>query len=61
MNYQLIVKIPIDALDDIEARETANSILGDIHNYLMSEKTDKKLQRVYKDRSPEKIFLDTGS
>jgi hypothetical protein len=61
MDYQLTIRISIDALDDIEARKMAKDILDDIYNHLMSEKTDKKLQRVYKDRAPEKVALNTGS
>jgi len=57
MNYQLTIRIPIDALDDVEARKMANDILDDIYNHLMSEKTDRKLQRIYKDRAPERISM----
>jgi hypothetical protein len=57
MDYQLIIKVPLEAMDDLQAREYAKTILYDVGAHLLNEKTEKKLQRVYKDRPPEKVTL----
>lgn len=57
MDYQLIIKIPFEAMDDLQAREIAKTILYDVGAHLLNEKTEKKLQRVYKDRPPDKVVL----
>lgn len=57
MDYQLTIKVPLEAMDDLQAREIAKTILYDVGAHLLNEKTEKKLQRVYKDRPPEKVIL----
>lgn len=54
MKYQLIIKIPFEALDDVEAREKAKLIT---ENYLYKEGTEQKLQRVYPDKPPVGVNL----
>jgi hypothetical protein len=54
MNYQLIIKIPFEALDDIEAREKAKGILnGTVHK----EKSEIKLQAVFPNKPPVKVTI----
>ena len=57
MDYQITIRVPFAALDDLEAREKAKCILGNTDVLLSDEKVEKKLQRVYKDRPPEKVTL----
>jgi hypothetical protein len=57
MDYQIIVKVPFSAFDDLEAREKAKSILSNTDVLLSDEKVEKKLQRVFKDRPPERVVL----
>lgn len=54
LDYQIIVKIPIKALDDIEARKMAQTVIYDFES--LKEK-EVKLQRVHKNKSPEGITL----
>lgn len=53
-DYMLIIKIPLKALDDIEAREKAKVI---IQNKNISDESDVKLQEVFKNQSPRKVVL----
>lgn len=57
MEYQLIIKVPFEALDDIEAREIAHRFSDHPDTFLLRDDVDKKVQRVYKDRPPEKINI----
>ena len=51
--YQLILKFPFEAIDDLEAREKAMDMLEDFE----LDKDVAKLQRVFKDKAPEKVTL----
>ena len=57
MDYQITIRVPFSALDDLEAREKAKCILGNTDVLLSDEKVEKKLQRVYKDRPPERLVI----
>lgn len=50
-NYQLLIKIPFEAMDDLDARHLATM-------FLIDEKADVKLQEVYKDRAPRGIYFE---
>lgn len=50
--YQLMIKIPFEALDDIDARHVATMFLID------EAAADVKLQEVYKDKAPRGIFFE---
>jgi hypothetical protein len=50
-NYQLLIKIPFKALDDIDARHVASM-------FLIDEKAEVKLQEIYTDKSPRRIFFE---
>jgi hypothetical protein len=55
MDYQIIIKVPFEAIDDIEARTKAKDIIQDPVRYL--NKDNIKFQRVHKDKAPEGIPL----
>jgi hypothetical protein len=57
MDYQITLRVPFSALDDLQAREIAKTILYDVGSHLLNEKTEKKLQRVYKDRPPDRLVI----
>jgi hypothetical protein len=56
-NYQLIIKIPFSAMDDPDARLRARDIIENSEIMFQGDLPDYKLQRVYKDKSPEGIKL----
>jgi len=51
-NYQLLIKIPFEALDDIDARHVATMFQID------EAAADVKLQEVYKDKAPRGIYFE---
>jgi hypothetical protein len=51
-NYQLLIKIPFKALDDIDARHVASMYQID------QAAADVKLQEVYKDKAPRGIYFE---
>lgn len=54
--YQLILKIPFEALDDMEARQISEGHLREIrHNDLI----EPKLQKIYEGQPPKGIFLSS--
>jgi hypothetical protein len=55
MDYQVILKIPFSAMDDVEARDKAKDIVA--NPVLYKEQTGVKFQKVHKDRAPEGIKL----
>ena len=50
-DYQLMIKIPFKALDDVDARHVASM-------FLIDEKSEVKLQEIYKDRPPRGIYFE---
>lgn len=52
-DFQILVKIPIKANDDVDARLQTRKILEEKG----IQKEEAKLQRVYKDRTPEGIWI----
>jgi hypothetical protein len=57
MQYQLIVKIPFEALDDAAARQEALVLQDATKVQIPHEGAEYKLQRVYKDKAPEGVKL----
>lgn len=55
LDYQLIIKIPLKALDDVAARTEANLAVADLQAYVSKDTTDMKLQRVYADKPPHGV------
>lgn len=53
--YQLILKIPFEALDDMEARKITEGHLKEIRH---SDLIEPKLQKIYEDKPPVGIFLN---
>ena len=49
--YQLMIKIPFKALDDIDARHLATM-------FLIDQAAEVKLQEVYSDKPPRGIFFE---
>ena len=52
---QLVLRIPINAIDDVQAREIAKKTLFQFG--ALPEGTDVKLQRVFKNAPPEAIVF----
>jgi len=52
--YQLIIKIPIEAIDDVDSRKKAKEI---INNRLDALECSFKLQEIYEDKAPRRIAL----
>jgi hypothetical protein len=55
--YQVIIKVPFEALDDIQAREKAQAMLSDIHRQY-KDPTEAKLQEVYDNKPPRGVALN---
>ena len=55
MGYQLTVRIPLVAMDDIEARQKAQDLLKEMKT---PDTTVKKLQRIQVGKPPEGVKLD---
>jgi len=55
MKYQMIVRIPFEGLDDIEARAVAQKIKGDME--AIYEDSVCKLQEVFETKPPRGINL----
>lgn len=53
-NYQLIVNIPLQAIDDMEVRKKMNEIFVKME---VPETARIKLQEVYNDRQPRAVNL----
>lgn len=53
--HQLVLRIPISAIDDVQVREIAGKILSQLGD--LPEGADVKLQRLYKNAQPESITL----
>jgi hypothetical protein len=56
MQYQLVVKFPFEAIDDVQAREKAQAMLSDIHRQY-NDPTEAKLQEVFVNKPPRGIAL----
>ena len=54
-DYQLNIKIPYEAMDDIQARQMAQEILK---NSPVSDDTTVKLQRLQSGKPPEGVKLE---
>jgi len=52
--YMLTLKIPIDALDDIDLRSKAKEIIEKVK---LSENSEVKLQEIYNSKPPRKIEI----
>jgi hypothetical protein len=52
--YQLVIKVPFEAMDDVEARKKAKEIFN---NRLDPLECSFKLQEVYGDKVPRGIAL----
>jgi len=57
LEYQLIIKIPFNAIDDIEARQKAHKFQEDVYSIEHSEDISVKLQETFQDKSPRGIPL----
>lgn len=53
-NYQLIIRIPFEAFDDVEARQRAREMLV-VHK--APEESVVKLQRLRENKEPEGVKL----
>jgi hypothetical protein len=57
MEYQLIIKIPYEALDDVDAREKAKMIIDSPELQIRKTDTEMKLQRVFQNEPPVGVRL----
>ena len=56
--YQLIIKIPIQGMDDPQAREMAKEIIADINCHTENVTANTyKLQKVFNDKEPVGVFI----
>jgi hypothetical protein len=53
-DYQLVIKVPIEALDDIDARQKSQQVIKDLN---ISGHT-LKLQRLYLDKEPTGVSIN---
>lgn len=53
--YLLTLRLPFDAFDNLDARLTVRTLLDRLS--LSEDEWEHKLQRVYKDKEPEKVLL----
>ena len=57
-DYSLTLRIPLKCIDDIEAREVSNKIVGSLsglENFIKITKTNVKLQKIFQNKPPESI------
>ena len=60
MKYQLIIKIPFEAMDDIQAREIAENFSVESDSMIYGpEKAEVKVQEVFETKPPRGITLNT--
>ena len=52
--YHLVIKVPFEAIDDVEARKYSQL---DLYSQIPLEKAEFKLQEVYEDKPPRGISL----
>jgi hypothetical protein len=57
MNYLINIKLPFEALDDLEARQKAKEVIRKIQSILIDQKLSIKLQENFEDKSPRNIPL----
>lgn len=55
MKYQLIIKVPFEAMDDIAARQKAKQYAKEVK--AIAPDADEKLQEVYSDKPPRGINI----
>lgn len=53
--YLLTLRLPFDAFDNVDARLAVRALLDRLD--LSEEGWEQKLQRVHKDKEPEKVLL----
>ena len=54
--YQLVVKMPIEAMDDIDARQKAKELI----EYIRVVGYSSKLQRLYPDKEPIGVSINNN-
>jgi hypothetical protein len=57
MKYLLNIKLPFEALDDLEARQKAADFIKKIQSILSDRELSIKLQENFEDKSPRSIPL----
>lgn len=54
MNYQISIRIPLEAVDDIAARQKYKKMIEEMS---IPQNSKIKLQRVYDDKEPEGLKI----
>jgi hypothetical protein len=57
MKYLLTIRLPFEALDDLEARQKSREIAKVIEGALVDQELSIKLQENFEDKSPRSIPL----
>lgn len=57
MKYLINIKLPFEALDDLDARQKAKEVIIKIQGILIDQKLSIKLQENFEDKSPRNIPL----
>jgi len=55
MNYQLNIKIPFEAMDDVAARQIASRYQVEVSSVI--PESEQKLQQVFNDKPPRSVPL----
>jgi hypothetical protein len=55
MKYQIVIKIPFEAIDDLEARNKARKIVDNLH---VSDNVDVKFQKLLENQPPKGMPFD---
>jgi hypothetical protein len=59
-DYMLTIRVPIQAVDDVQARQEAANLLAEA-GVRREPGVESKLQEVYPNKQPRKVRLETGS
>jgi len=57
MKYLLTIRLPFEALDDLEARQKSREISKNTQSILIDQELSIKLQENFEDKSPRNVPL----
>jgi len=56
-NYLLTIRLPIEGIDDVDARRRAKEFVGDCMNCVSFDRVELKLQRLHPNKDPRKMVF----